>query len=186
MYGSVPIEDTMFPGAVTVVSDFFEKHKHTTCLNLLTKDDFSHLLRLCLTSDTITAGGKVYKQKIGLQMGNNTSGACAVIFMDFIERQVLHQLSDNIITWIRYIDDIFTIYRNIASSELVKVCNEIHPNINFTAEEETTNGTIPFLDLLVMKQGDKLAHTLCQAESFQQRDPMDVTPPEEYDGEYSH
>jgi hypothetical protein len=149
MWGSIPIEDHMFPGVISTVSNFFENHKEGTCLNGIRKADFSDLLRLCLTSDTIQVNNGLFQQKgKGLQMGNNVSGACAIIFMDFVENQILQELGDNIVEWKRYVDDVFVIYKGMETGQLVEMCNDIHPDISFTIEEPIMNG-LPFLDVFV-------------------------------------
>lgn len=154
LYGSIPVEDHTFPGAVSVVSTFFENYKDECELNTVSKIDFSNLLRLCLTSDTIKIHNEHYKQVNGIQMGNNISCSCAIIFMDFIERQIQAELCDKVVLWKRYIDDIFIVYKNISVSELMSCCNEIHSNITFTLESPT-DGKLPYLDLLLRRPTDK-------------------------------
>ena len=68
LYGSIPLEDGMFPGALSIVTQFFDAHKGGTLLAPVTKEDFTALLRLSLTSDTIQVNSKRCKQVSGIQM----------------------------------------------------------------------------------------------------------------------
>ena len=92
LYGSLPLNDNTFPGVLTIVADFFEKWKTLTPLHGVCKQDFHDLLNLSLTSDTILAKTSTFKQVDGLQMGNSVSSPCAVIFMNFIEEQMLSSI----------------------------------------------------------------------------------------------
>ena len=159
LYGSIPIQDGMFPGALSVVTDFFGRHKSYTQLASLRDEDFCLLLQLCLISDTIQVDGQRYKQVKGLQMGNNLSTAVAIIFMFFIEKQIFEQVPNRIKTWLRYIDDVFVVFEGISSQELLAICNDVHSHIRFTIEE-AQNNALPFLDVLVKPQNQRFTTTL--------------------------
>lgn len=53
----------------------------------------------------------------------------------------------------RYVDDIFSILRKRQVKAILKQLNSFHPNVQFTFEMEQNN-SLPFLDVLVMKQED--------------------------------
>jgi hypothetical protein len=159
LFGSIPIEDNTFPGALTILTDFFEQHKVNTTLSDLQSEDFKSLLRLCLTSDSIRSCNKTYKQIAGIQMGNNFSCVCAIIFMNYIETEILRSLDSKIKVWKRYVDDVFLVYCDLSPTDLLTVCNDVHPNIVFTIEEPT-NASLPYLDLLLTHAGDYFAYQL--------------------------
>jgi hypothetical protein len=158
LYGSLPVHDHTFPGVLSIVTTFFEDHKAGSPLNSLEANDFRELLSLCLTTDTIQADRKTYKQKSGLQMGNSVSGPCAIIFMNFIESQIISSVPE-IFLWKRYIDDCFIVYRNLSGEQLLEKCNDVHPDILFTIEQPVNN-KLPFLDLTVERQGGKFSFSL--------------------------
>lgn len=54
-------------------------------------------------------------------------------------------------TWIRYVDDTFTLVKKGKLEEIITTLNNFHPNIKFTHEFEKDN-KIPFLDVLVKKE----------------------------------
>ena len=159
LFGSIPVQDNTFPGAVTSVTNFIEQHKANTPLNEIHHQDIKRLLELCLTSDNIFSRGDAYKQKTGVQMGNNLSCARAIVFMYDIERQILNQFGTHIKLWLRFIDDIFLVYEGVPSEQLLAACNDIHPNIIFTIEEPVNN-SIPFLDVRVTIREGILSHEL--------------------------
>ena len=144
------MQDNTFSGALTLTTDFLDEHKANTPLAELSRQDIWCLSELCLTSDNILSGGKLFNQRTGIQMGNNLSCACAIIFMDYIEQQVISKLGDRVKLWKRYVDDVFVIFDDITIEELLVECNDVHPNISFTIEEPK-NSSIPFLDLKLFK-----------------------------------
>lgn len=115
-------------------------------MNVIDKSDFANLLRLCLTSDTIQINDEHFKQTSGIQMGNNISCSCAIIFMHFVESQILLELGDKITMWKRFIDDVFLVNKNLPEPELLDRCNDVHPNICFTLETPVDR-ELPFLDV---------------------------------------
>ena len=103
LYGSIPLvgEGNVYD----VVSAYFDSNRHQTVFDAMTGADFVELLHLALDSDYINIDGSIYRQKNGVAMGNNLSPTVAIIYMDYIEQQVLEKTSTRI--WTRFIDDIF-------------------------------------------------------------------------------
>lgn len=58
--------------------------------------------------------------------------------------------------WRRFIDDIFAVVKRDEADEILKKLNSVYPDqIKFTSEKEI-EGKIPFLDVLVKRQGKKI------------------------------
>jgi len=91
-------------------------------------------------------------------MGNSVSGPCAIIFMNFIEEQILSSVP-HITLWKRFIDDCFVVFKDISSHELLDKCNDIHPDVQFTFEEPVGN-VLPFLDLSVERANSEFKYAL--------------------------
>jgi len=90
-------------------------------------------------------------------MGNPAAPPLAIIFMNYIESQIL-QNDSTIKIFVRYIDDCFV----IANDDPIAVLNRancLHPNIKFTIET-SINGTLPFLDILVSTHNNRLQCSL--------------------------
>ena len=124
----------------------------------ITATDFRSLLSLSVSSDLIQVDNKIYKMEHGVQMGNSVSCAIAIIFMNFIESHILEHFGSRIKLLKRYIDDVFIVYRDIADQELLQICNEVHPNVNFTIENACA-GTIAFLDLFLTLAGNRFEYS---------------------------
>ena len=56
---------------------------------------------------------------------------------------------------IRFVDDAFACVKIGSVEDVLSVLNSFHKNIKFTYEEEQNN-TLPFLDVLFIRDGEKL------------------------------
>ena len=67
--------------------------------------------------------------------------------MDEFENSHMETLKElGVITWMRYVDDVFSVVRDEACSQnILNYLNSQHNNIKFTIENEKQN-KIPFLD----------------------------------------
>jgi hypothetical protein len=96
--------------------------------------------------------GKFYCQKEGMAMGNSLSLVVSNIFMEHSEETAL-DIAD---------------HKPTRLQQCLHHLNSVRPTIKFTSEVEA-NDTLPFLEVLVMKRGLKLAmkvyqkytHTVC-------------------------
>ena len=115
-------------------------------------DLFCDLIRLCVDATIFTFDDKIYKQKFGVAMGSPLSPILANLCLEFIEKNHIQSLPDNIkpLFYVRYVDDIFIIYKHDDHSfnTFLDTINSIIPSIKFTVEYENNN-TLPFLDVQV-------------------------------------
>ena len=56
--------------------------------------------------------------------------------------------------WKRFVDDTFTIIKKNNKDSFLQHLNSINPKIQFTCEETTEDGSMPFLDILVTPEED--------------------------------
>ena len=56
--------------------------------------------------------------------------------------------------WKRFVDDTFTIIKKDNRNSFLQHLNSIHPNIKFTCEETQSDGSMPFLDILITPEED--------------------------------
>lgn len=153
LYGSIPLEDKNNKrGLFSVVKEFYALHREESSIPDISPDDFETLMRLCLCEDRYLRNGKSYVQTSGIAMGNNAAPPFAIIFMDFIEKNIM-QISNNITLWLRYVDDCFIVYKG-DFSQLLALANSVHPDIQFTSELPNEN-KLPFLDTLVTRSNNK-------------------------------
>ncbi|XP_013142387.1 PREDICTED: uncharacterized protein LOC106106354 [Papilio polytes] len=93
-------------------------------------------------------------------MGSPIAPVVANIFMEHFEDNALRTAPIKPRYWWRYVDDVFAIVTRQGLSLLLDHLNSIHPKIVFTKEEET-DGTLPFLDVLVKREPTgNLVHTV--------------------------
>lgn len=160
LYGSIPLEDdkpSNTKGLITVATRFFEAHRQDCVLADLAPTDFTAVLRLVLLEDVYFFNGVTRAQVSGVAMGNCAAPPLAIIYMDFIEKDIL-EASPEVVFWKRYIDDVFFVTKGTAEQLLAKA-NSITPCICFTCEVPE-NQKIPFLDTLVCIQGTNLSFEL--------------------------
>ncbi|XP_064472603.1 uncharacterized protein LOC135387236 [Ornithodoros turicata] len=83
-------------------------------------------------------------------MGSPISTTVANLVMEFVEDKALEDAGQFITFYRRYVDDTFVIIKNNFTNTFFDKLNSIHPNIQFTCEEEKEK-KIAFLDVLVQR-----------------------------------
>jgi len=126
------------------------------------------LCNLCVSNNLFLFNNKVYELTEGLPMGSSLSPIFSNIFMDFLETK----LNENpffkrvVAFYCRYVDDIFCIINGSREdiNSLLEIMNSLFPTIKFTVEHET-NGKLPFLDLFIAREHDKLIWKIYEKDS---------------------
>ena len=73
--------------------------------------------------------------------------------MTRLEERALEQFSPRPSTWLRFVDDVFSVVKKSAVHRLLDHLNNQHPSIQFTMEMEE-NGRLPFMDVSVERRKD--------------------------------
>ena len=133
-------------------------HANDTPLAIPT-NDIMDLLTLCLTSTYFQYNGKHYKQLHGTAMGSPVSVIVAEIVMQNIEQTALTTYKQQLPFWFRYVDDTITALPTDDIQTLHDHLNKQNLHIQFTKEIEE-NGSIPFLDCLVIHNNNRLHTTV--------------------------
>ena len=105
------------------------------------------LARKVLENNVFEFNGTYYRQTEGTAMGTRMAPAYANIFMYTIENTIL-SASPEIIFWKRFIDDVICVFEETSPNTqqlLIDKANSITPEIQFTTEGNTLEGT-NFLD----------------------------------------
>ena len=76
-----------------------------------------------------------------------------------LETTLVPELEDHIQKWRRFVDDTFVYLKNGSVEHVLWILNSFYKNINFSFEEERNN-TLPFLDILLITDGEILIITV--------------------------
>ena len=122
-----------------------------TGLDTLQRMFICNLAHQVLTKNYFIFNGQIYLQKQGTAMQTRMAPNYAIIFMHYLESNMLNQSTLKPKTWLRFIDDIFMIWQHgIQTLTLfMDMLNSHHPTIKFTYEYNIKE--IAFLDTIVYK-----------------------------------
>ena len=118
-------------------------------------EDYIRLTTVCLEQNFFKFNNKFFQQKSGLAMGNPLSPFLADLFMSSFENLIIEGHPLIFKMWLRYVDDILAIVPKKLVDDSVKLLNLHEKSIKFTVEIET-NGYLPFLDLKIIRNNDKI------------------------------
>ena len=118
------------------------------------------LLEFCLKNTYFLFQGKFYEQVQGAAMGSPISPLIANLFMEEFEVKALSSCPHPLSLWLRFVDDIFVISKAEYSQPLLQHISNQDPHIQFTVEEPSQQGTLPFLDTLVTIESNNTFITL--------------------------
>ncbi|CAJ0917920.1 unnamed protein product [Ranitomeya imitator] len=112
------------------------------------------LLNLVLRENFFMFEDDFFLQTCGTAMGSNVAPAYANLYMDHFERTYVYPNSifqQHALTWYRYIDDIFCIWKGDQTSlqGFFNTINEARPGLTFTLVQH--NEEIAFLDTKILK-----------------------------------
>ena len=138
--------------------------KHPEILNSRFNEKFIlDSLDIILTNNTFQFNNKNYIQVLGTAMGAKMAPAYATLTLAFLEERLYKNIEDKyghdtksefMNSWKRYLDDCFIPWKNSWGhiNHLLTLLQNLHPHIKFTMENHSNK--IPFLDILIIKNGD--------------------------------
>ncbi|XP_072048748.1 uncharacterized protein [Amphiura filiformis] len=152
LFTNTPIEQSL-----QVIKSRLENDTTLKERTLLSVDEVLELLQFVLTTTYFLFRGTIYKQRFGAAMGSPVSPVVANLYMEFLEQKAIASapLTCKPRLWKRYVDDILEIVQKDQVDNLTDHLNQIDSteNIKFTYEKEH-EGTIPFLDTLIVRKPD--------------------------------
>jgi len=122
----------------------FENHSNWSI------EDVCQGLKICLESTFLHFRGKNYKQVFGTAMGSPVSAVVANTVMEEIETRAIKTSIHAPRLCKRYVDDTFVLIEQRHLTNFADHIQKTESSIKFTMETET-NGSIPFLDVLVKR-----------------------------------
>jgi hypothetical protein len=121
------------------------------------------LCEFILTTTYFQFRGAIYQQKFGTAMGSPVSPIVANLFMEWLEQEAIatSPITCRPQLWKRYVDDVLEKIKEGETQNLTEHLNTVDTtgSIKFTHEEEK-DGTIPFLDTLIVRKADNTVKLL--------------------------
>ena len=145
LFTSVPVKP-----AIAIIQKKLEADKDLHLRTTMSSKQIISLLEFCLTNTYFTYQGKFYEQTDGIAMGSPMSPIVANLFMEDLEVKALATSPHQPSLWKRFVDDTFIIIKKAHKDSLLQHLNSIDDNIKFTCEESRDDGSIPFLDILII------------------------------------
>ena len=121
------------------------------------RNEMKELLLLRTKKVNFTINGKIYMHVDGVAMESPLGPVLADIFMIELEKVVLPELC--IRYWERYVDHTICFAKSGTINYVITKLNSFDSNIQFTFEEEY-KGALPFLDVLIQRNGDSNVTTI--------------------------
>ena len=110
------------------------------------------LLEFCFKNTCFIFQGRYYEQVKGPAIGSPISPIVANLYMEAFEVQAINSAPHPPSLWRRFVDDTFVVIQAAQKDRFIEHVNSIHEGIQFTMEDCTSDGPIPFLDTLVIPQ----------------------------------
>ena len=112
------------------------------------------LLEFCLRSTYFTFKGRFNEQQDGAAMGSSISPNVANLYMEDLETKAIQSAQNPPSFWRRFVDDTLTIMKSSQIDNFLQHLNSLDQNIQFTKEEARSDGSMPFLDVLITPRED--------------------------------
>ena len=127
----------------------------------ISTDALVELANVVLANNFFEFNGNFFKQIRGTAIGTKCAPSYAILFLAAFEEWLLEESQYKPWLWWRYIDDVFLVWTHGEEKllEFVDFLNSAHHSIKFTVEY--SKETVNFLDVQVIKQGNKIVTDLC-------------------------
>ena len=152
LFTNVPVDET--------INIIIEKVYHSNMTPLpFTENTLKDLLQACTKeAPFISHKGDLYRQTDGVAMGSPLGVLFANMYMASVEEKTFERHTKPTI-YSRYIDDIFVTIKDNNHLQQLKEAFQQNSVLRFTTEE-SQNQKIPFLDILVKKEGNNFNTTV--------------------------
>ena len=154
LFTSVPIKP-----AIKIIKQLLEDDKELQHRTSMTAQHIICLLEFCLNNTSFIFQGRYHEQTEGAAMGSPLSTIIANLYMEAFEKEAISTAPDPPTFWRRFVDDTFVIIQKTKEDSFFNHINSIDDKIQFTKEASKSDGSMPFLDTLVIINGDGSLNT---------------------------
>ena len=140
--------------ALSIIKDLLDKDNTLKERTVMEVGDIILLLEFCLKNTYFSFQGQLYEQVEGAAMGSPVSPIVANLYMEYLEQKALSTAPHYPKFWCRYVDDTFVIHKEANKQGFLQHINSVDPAIRSTVEDNKEDGSIPFLDTIVMPEVD--------------------------------
>ena len=113
-----------------------------------------NLLKFCLKTTCFQFQGRFFEQLQGAATGSPISPIMANLYMEDFDIKAINIAEYPPRMWKRYVDDTFVVIDSARKKKFLEHINNMDPHIHLTTEDAKPDGSIPFLDTIVMPQPD--------------------------------
>ena len=154
LFTSVPIKP-----AIKIIKQLLEDDKELQHRTSMTAQHIICLLEFCLNNTSFIFQGRYHEQTEGAAMGSPLSPIIAKLYMEAFDKEGISTAPDPPTFWRRFVDDTFVIIKKTKEDSFFNHINSIDDKIQFTKEAGRSDGSMPFLDTLVIMNGDGSLNT---------------------------
>ena len=122
-----------------LIKDLPEHDDKLADKTLLSSRQIPDLLDILLCTTYFKFNGDFYQQTDGAAMGGPTSAIVSEIYMQSLETTAITTADHSPKVWERHVDDVFSIVHKIYLQELLEHINNLHPQTQFTKEDENSS-----------------------------------------------
>ena len=128
-------------------------------------------VQLVLENNTFNFANQTFIQHKGTAMGTKLAPTYATLVLGYLEQQ-MYDKTDEVLgheageyvrnNWMRFLDDCFTVWKRRFGTldNFCRILNQLHPDLEFVMENSTIQ--LPFLDVMVIKEGTSITTDLFQ------------------------
>ena len=161
LFTNIPLDET-----INIICDSLFENKDK--FNNFNKIQFTKLLNFAVKDSPFFFNNKLYIQKDGMAMGSPLGPTFANCFLCYHEKKWLEAcpIEFRPLFYRRFVDDTLLLFRDpLHIEKFQSYLNNQHSNINFTIEHET-DGKLPFLDILLTKNDNKISTSMYRKPSY--------------------
>ena len=149
LYTTIPIDQ-----ALLIIKDLLKHDDKLADRTLLSSRQILDVLDTLLRTTYFKFNGDFYQQTDRAATGGPTPAIVSEIYMQSSETTAITTADHPPKVWECHVNDVFLVVCKACLQELLDHINNLHPQTQFTKEEEN-NSTLPFLDNLVQRNYDK-------------------------------